>query len=64
MEKEATEILNIRIPVTLKRELESCAQDADLSSSQVVRKLIRDYVAKNYKGDLFLELKKEKKSKN
>ncbi len=61
MIKEPTTNLIIRIPVQLKAQLESCATDADLTSSQVVRKLIRDYVAKNYQGDLFIDIKNKKK---
>lgn len=54
--------LIIRIPVALKQMLESCAAEQDLTSSQVVRGLIRDYVKKNYVGDLFVE-EKPKRSK-
>jgi hypothetical protein len=61
MIKDPTTNLIIRIPVQLKAQLESCAIDADLTSSQVVRKLIRDYVAKNYQGDLFIDVKNKKK---
>lgn len=49
--------LIIRIPVALKQMLESCSAEQDLTSSQVVRGLIREYVKKNYVGDLFMKEK-------
>lgn len=54
--------LIIRIPVALKMQLESCAADADLTASQVVRSLIREYVKKNYSGDLFAQEKKKRRA--
>ena len=63
MIKEPTTNLIIRIPVHLKAQLESCAADADLTSSQIVRKLIREYVEKNYQGDLFMDVKQKTKKK-
>jgi hypothetical protein len=58
MEKDAQ--LLLKMPKGLKLALDSCAQDLDLSTSQLVRKLIRDYTDKNYKGDLFAQEKKKK----
>lgn len=55
--------LIIRIPEQLKRMLESCADEQDLTSSQIVRKLIRDYVKENYIGELFAEEKPKKRTK-
>ena len=49
-----------KLPKGLKMALESCAQDLDLTTSQLVRKLIRDYTDKNYKGELFAQEKKRK----
>lgn len=51
MEKENT-VLIIRIPVMLKKQLEKCALNSDLTSSQEVRKLIREYVRKNLDNEL------------
>lgn len=64
MIKEPMTNLIIRIPVALKQMLESCASDQDLTSSQVVRGLIRDYVKKNYVGDLFVQEKPKKAKKD
>ena len=61
MENDAT--LLLKLPKGLKLALESCAADADLSTNQLIRKLIRDYVAKNYTGDLFRVEKTPKKRK-
>lgn len=44
--------------------LESCAIEQDLTSSQIVRKLIRDYVKDNYSGDLFAIEKPKQKDKS
>lgn len=63
MNKEPMTNLIIRIPEQLKRMLESCATEQDLTSSQIVRKLIRDYVKDNYIGDLFAEEKPKRKTK-
>lgn len=52
--------LLLKLPKGLKMALESCAQDLDLTTSQLVRKLIRDYTDKNYKGELFAQEKKRK----
>lgn len=52
----------IRVPVGLKRMMESCAKDADQTVSQILRAFMRDYTKKNYKGDLFAaETEKRKK---
>ncbi|MBR2209865.1 MAG: hypothetical protein IJ896_00090 [Fibrobacter sp.] len=59
MENDAQ--LLLKLPKGLKMALESCAQDLDLTTSQLVRKLIRDYTDKNYKGELFAQEKKKKK---
>ncbi len=59
MENDAQ--LLLKLPKGLKLELESCAQDLDLTTSQLVRKLIRDYTDKNYKGELFAQEKKKRK---
>ena len=58
MENDAQ--LLLKMPKGLKLALDSCAQDLDLSTSQLVRKLIRDYTDKNYKGDLFAQEKMKK----
>ncbi len=58
MENDAQ--LLLKLPKGLKMALESCAQDLDLTTSQLVRKLIRDYTDKNYKGELFAQEKKRK----
>lgn len=63
MVKEPMTNLIIRCPVALKQMLDSCAQEQDLTSSQVVRALIRDYVKKNYVGDLFVEEKPKRSQK-
>jgi hypothetical protein len=59
MENDAQ--LLLKLPKGLKMALESCAQDLDLTTSQLVRKLIRDYTDKNYKGELFAQEKKKRK---
>ncbi len=59
MENDAT--LLLKLPKGLKMALESCAADADLSTSQLIRKLIRDYVQNNYTGDLFKEERPRRK---
>lgn len=61
MNKEPMTNLIIRIPERLKMMLQSCADEQDLTSSQIVRKLIRDYCKANYVGDLFVETVKKKK---
>lgn len=58
MENDAQ--LLLKLPKGLKMALESCAQDLDLTTSQLVRKLIRDYTDKNYKGELFAQERKRK----
>ena len=58
MENDAQ--LLLKLPKGLKMSLESCAQDLDLTTSQLVRKLIRDYTDKNYKGELLTKKKKRK----
>lgn len=55
--------LIIRIPTTLKQMLDSCSAEADLTTSQLVRSLIRDYVKKNYVGDLWQEEKPKKRGR-
>lgn len=59
MENDAQILL--KLPKGLKMALESCAQDLDLTTSQLIRKLIRDYTDKNYKGELFAQEKKKRK---
>ena len=63
MIKEPTTNLIIRIPVQLKAQLERCAADADLTASQIVRKLNREKVETEYKGDLFMDVKQKTKKK-
>lgn len=63
MMKEPMTNLIIRIPEQLKKMLERCADEQDLTSSQIVRKLIRDYVKENYIGELFAEEKPKKRTK-
>ena len=43
--------LILKIPRDLKEMLDKCARNSDLSTAQVVRSLIRDYVKENYKDD-------------
>ena len=62
MNNEPMTNLIIRIPEQLKMMLQSCADEKDLTSSQIVRGLIRDYCKANYVGDLFVEtVRKNKK---
>lgn len=59
MENDAT--LLLKLPKGLKLAIENCAADEDLTTSQLIRKLIRNYVDKNYTGnDLFKTEKKRK----
>lgn len=53
----------IRLDEVLKEQLLSCAKDQDLSASQLVRKIIREYVKKNYQGDLFAAVETAKRAK-
>lgn len=62
LEEPMTNLI-IRIPVNLKQMLESCAREKDLTSSQIVRGLIRDYTKKEFVGDLFMGEAKPKKKK-
>lgn len=57
MENDTT--LLLKLPKGLKIAIDSCAEEADLSTNQLIRKLIRDYTDKNYKGDLFAQDKKK-----
>lgn len=57
MENDAKILL--KLPKGLKIAIDSCAEDLDLTTSQLIRKLIRDYTDKNYKGDLFAQDKKK-----
>ena len=61
MENDAT--LLLKLPKGLTLALESCAADVDLSTNQLIRKLIRDYVGTHYVGDLFKEERPRKKAK-
>ena len=61
MENDAT--LLLKLPKGLKLAIESCAADEDLTTSQLIRKLIRNYVDKNYTGDLFAGTSKKKSGK-
>lgn len=56
MENDAQILL--KLPKGLKVAIDSCAEDLDLTTSQLIRKLIRDYADKNYKGELFAQEKK------
>ena len=51
MENDAQILL--KLPKGYKIAIESCAADEDLTTSQLIRKLIKNYIDKNYKGDLF-----------
>ena len=51
MENDTT--LLLKLPKGLKMMIESCARDEDLTTSQLIRRLIRNYAEKHYKGDLF-----------
>ena len=51
--------LILKIPRDLKEMLDKCARNSDLSTAQVVRSLIRDYVKENYKDDSFGQKNKE-----
>lgn len=61
MENDAT--LLLKLPKGLKLAIESCAADEDLATSQLIRKIIRTYVDKNYTGDLFAAAGKKKAAK-
>lgn len=61
MKNDAT--LLLKLPKDLKSALESCADDIDLSTNQLIRKLIRDYVGTHYVGDLFYQERPRKKAK-
>ena len=63
MNNEPMTNLIIRIPERLKMMLQSCADEQDLTASQIVRGLIRDYCKANYIGDLFVEQTKKKERK-
>ena len=56
MENDTT--LLLKLPKGLKMMIESCARDEDLTTSQLIRRLIRNYADKHYKGDLFAGEKK------
>ena len=43
----------LRLPQATKNQLETIAKKKDLTVSQIVRKLIREYVEKNYEQELF-----------
>lgn len=62
MKDEQTNLI-LRIPLNLKKMLDSCALEADLTTSQLVRGLIRDYVKKNYVGDLWQDEKPKKRGR-
>ncbi len=55
--------LLLKLPQELKDDFDACAADIDLTTSQLLRKLMREYVAKNYKGDLFAQPKKKRGEK-
>lgn len=63
MNSEEQTNLILRLPVQLKKMLDSCSAEADLTTSQLVRGLIRDYVKKNYVGDLWQEEKPKKRGR-
>lgn len=51
--KESESRLVLRLPQITKNQLETIAKKKDLTVSQIVRKLIREYVEKNYEQELF-----------
>lgn len=59
MEKDSS--LTIRIPSDLKRSAEIVAELRDESLSQVIRRMLREYVKANQQGDLFTGKKGVKK---
>ena len=51
----------LKLPRGLKLAFQSCAENMDLTVSQILRKYIRDFVDKNYEGnDLFKSERKRK----
>lgn len=61
MIEEKTVQLLVKLPESMKTALDACAKAQDLTTSQVLRQLIREYVNKNYQQDLFSEKKPRKK---
>ena len=45
--------LVLRLPLETKQQLETIAKKKDLTVSQIVRKLIREYIENNYDQELF-----------
>ena len=44
--------LNLRLPSELKKAFEDACERNDLSASQVIRAMMREYVRQNAQGDL------------
>lgn len=52
MEEEGKEIIRARIEGDLKRAFEDACKRNDLTASQVLRQLMREYVQKHAQGQL------------
>lgn len=46
-------VMNFRIPSELKKAFEDACAAQDITPSQILRKLIRDFIATNKQPDLF-----------
>lgn len=57
-------MLRCRIPADLKKALERNAESRDLSVSQIVRQLVRDYLATQAQDELFPARKPPKARRN
>lgn len=58
---DETVAMSIRVPVSLKRVFERVCRENDLTSSQVIRFLMRDFVDRNpIQGDLMRALAKSR----
>lgn len=57
--KEETTTVTIRLPVSLKRLLDSVCEQNDITPTQVLRACVRDYVARNQQGDLLSSISKK-----
>lgn len=45
-------LMTLRVPADLKKAFDMACKQNDLSASQVLRTLMRDYAKKNAQGDL------------
>ena len=58
---EKTAVVNHRVPEDLKRAFEDACKRNDQTGSQVIRALMREYVRKNFQGELDLGAKPKKR---